>query len=386
MTRRRSFLSVSVFYAGFFTLLATQIAYWPLWLESRGLSEAEIGWAAAGGVLIRAVSGVLLPWLADLWGRPRAVLAAVCLGGTVLLAVQVAAADKPTLVVAFLLATAAMGAAMPLGEHMGYAAALRTGFAYGRARSIGSAAFIACNLAGAALIETAGLNAVVWLALAGFFAAGLAALAYPSERALRKPPRLRDAVKWFVSAPQFLAFAVAMALIHASHGVLYAYGSLYWAAAGASEMTIGGLWAAGVVFEILLFIAADRLPKITPRTLGLVAAAAGVIRFVGFALGPPIWVFWGLQILHAFSFGAAHLAIMRMIAATAPEGLRATAQGLSTAGLGGLAATAAGAMAAMLYPWAPWAAFAAAAATAALGGAALLISPSAPKPQSVGAI
>ena len=61
--------------------------------------------------------------------------------------------------------------------------------------------------------------------------------------------------------PAFLAIAAAASLIQASHAVYYGFSTLDWTAKGFDGVTIGVLWALGVVAEIVLFAFAGRLPR-----------------------------------------------------------------------------------------------------------------------------
>ena len=138
-------------------------------------------------------------------------------------------------------------------------------------------------------------------------------------------------------------------------------------------MTIGVLWALGVVAEIVLFAFAGRLPRsIGPVSLILIGAAGGLVRWAAMSLDPPDLLLLPLQLLHALSFGATHLGTMMFLSQNAPEGNRAAAQGdVSTAS--SLAMAAASALAGVLYGASGAAAYAAMAALAAAGGGFVLL-------------
>jgi PPP family 3-phenylpropionic acid transporter len=54
-------------------------------------------------------------------------------------------------------------------------------------------------------------------------------------------------------------------------------------------------------------------------------------------LEPPLPWLWGVQLLHACTFAAAHLGLIAFVSAAAPPSLTASAQGLIGAAMGGLA-------------------------------------------------
>jgi MFS transporter, PPP family, 3-phenylpropionic acid transporter len=138
-------------------------------------------------------------------------------------------------------------------------------------------------------------------------------------------------------------------------------------------VTIGILWALGVVAEIVLFAFAARLPRmIGPVTLLLTGAAGGILRWSAMTFDPSAVLLFPLQLLHALSFGATHLGTMMFLSQNAPEGNRAAAQGdVSTAS--SVAMAAASALAGVLYGASGAMAYAAMAVLAAAGGAIALL-------------
>jgi PPP family 3-phenylpropionic acid transporter len=138
-------------------------------------------------------------------------------------------------------------------------------------------------------------------------------------------------------SPSFLLFLLAASLIHASHALYYAFGTLHWRAQGFADGTIGALWALGVVAEIGLFAASGRiLAKWGAGRLLLAAGLAAALRWGLMAFDPPLWATMMLQCLHAMSFGAAHLAAMYFLSQAVPEDRGATAQGIYAAVVAGL--------------------------------------------------
>jgi PPP family 3-phenylpropionic acid transporter len=148
--------------------------------------------------------------------------------------------------------------------------------------------------------------------------------------------RLPDAVA-LVRSPLFLLFLVATSLLHGSHALLYAFGSLHWTAQGFSGGTIGMLWSIGVIAEVLLFAVSGRIiGRIGSARLLVLAGLLTVLRWSFMAFGPPFWATAVLQTLHAMSFGAAHLAAIHFLTHAIPEDRAATAQGVFSAVVAGL--------------------------------------------------
>ena len=90
------------------------------------------------------------------------------------------------------------------------------------------------------------------------------------------------------------------------------------------------LWGLGVAAEIVLFAFSGRLPKsLRPTTLLAIGGLGAIVRWTAMAFDPPTALLPALQILHAASFGAAHLGMMGFLARAVPRELAATAQGVS---------------------------------------------------------
>ena len=131
------------------------------------------------------------------------------------------------------------------------------------------------------------------------------------------------------------AIIAASALVQGSHAAYYAFGSIHWERAGVPATAIGLLWSWSVVAEVALFAwgrpLADRLG---PRGLAFVAAGAGLLRWGITAQTAALPALVLAQALHAATFGAMHLATMRVMQQAIPPAVAGTAQTLLAAGIG----------------------------------------------------
>ncbi len=119
-------------------------------------------------------------------------------------------------------------------------------------------------------------------------------------------------------------------VIQGSHALYYGFASIHWAAAGHSAAVIGLLWAEGVVAEVALFFWGRRLAdRLGPVGLSLLAAGAGALRWAVTAETAALPALAAVQLLHAATFGAQHLAAMRVLMRIVPAPMAAaTAQTL----------------------------------------------------------
>ena len=119
--------------------------------------------------------------------------------------------------------------------------------------------------------------------------------------------------------------------------MFYTFGTLHWQAQGLSAEWAGRLWAISIVVEVALFAysraVVERIGAVQLIALG---GAAGVVRWFVMGLDPGLLLLVPLQVLHVFTFGAAHLGAVHFIARTVPEGQAGTGQALYAAVTGGL--------------------------------------------------
>ena len=215
----------------------------------------------------------------------------------------------------------------------------------GPVRLWGSAAFIVATFGAGYLLDAMEPGHLIWLIVAAMgMTAAAAWLLAPLAPGRAGPPAIAPSARWLLRDPTFLAFTGAASLIQASHAVYYGFSTIDWLAAGFDGVTIGALWALGVVAEIALFAVSARLPAaMTPTVMVSIGAAGAIIRWTAMAFDPPAGVLPAVQCLHALSFGATHLGTLAFVARVAPPGLGTTVQGYILVALGLVMAVAMGA-------------------------------------------
>jgi PPP family 3-phenylpropionic acid transporter len=332
MTAERAIAArLALFYGAVFASVGVHLPYWPVWLEAKGLSAAEIGILLAASFWPRIVTNLVLPLQADRLGerrRPMVLLAAATFLGLVLFGL----AEGFWVFLALSVITGASWASiLPLGEALALRQTRERGIAYGRVRLWGSITFILAAVGGGLWIEQSGPAPVLGMLL-GTIALTLVACALlpeaPGADERRGPPSLGRLLR----LPGFLAFTAAAGLIQVSHAVYYGFATLHWRAAGHGETLIGWLWAEGVIAEVFFFmVAGSVLRRMHALQLLALAGALAALRWAMTALGTDLALLIPAQALHAASFGAAHLAAMHHLRDTIPAELQASAQGFYSA-------------------------------------------------------
>jgi len=343
-------LRLAVFFSALFAVAGTKLPYLPVWLQWRGLTNAEIAVITAAPLFLRIVAGPLIAVAADRWGDRRqaaGALSALALVGAMLL--SVAHGFWPILLVVLVGALAAMGL-MPIAETLAMSGVRRGGLDYGRMRLWGSVSFIAIGFAAGPAITAFGPSSVLWLIIAGSLATLAGALVLPPDPdaggALAQRPTLATLAATQL-APRFLLFLAGAAAVQSSHAVFYTFGVIEWQRQGLSATWCAMLWAVGVAVEIGLFAFSGAfVARLGAIGLLMAGAIAGFVRWTAMAFDPPLAVLLALQALHGFTFGAAHLGALHFMSANVPPSEAASAQALYasvTSGIGlGLATVAAG--------------------------------------------
>lgn len=336
---------VSLFYGAIFLLIGFHLPYFPVWLAWRGLSPGEIAIVLSAPLAVRIVITPVISFAADRAGDRRRVLILLAWGALAVLSLFTLASGFFAILAIAILAALFWTSVMPVTEAIAMDGVRRSGHDYGRMRLWGSLSFIAASFAGGISLQSFGASAVLWLMIAAAGCVVVAAYLLPRPvgkgrlREATSAPKIRvkDAVA-LVRQPLFLVFLAAASLVQASHGVYYAFGTIHWQSLNISPGIIGLLWAVGVIAEILLFMFSRRaVAAIGTVNLIVLAALAGILRWTITAFSPPLWVLFPIQVLHALTFGAAHLGAVHFISEAIPEKYSATAQGLYAACAAGIA-------------------------------------------------
>ncbi|ESQ79849.1 MFS transporter [Asticcacaulis sp. YBE204] len=337
-----------IFYALIFIGSGASLPYMPLWFADKGMTGAQIGFILALPLLLRAVTGPIMGIWAEtfpLFRTPLIYLAA--LGGIFygLLGAWPLFQEWRFVVFALVwcLGYSCITSISPLLDVMTIQMSKREGFNYTRPRAIGSASFIAANIAVGYGLNWLGVDLIhVWVVCL-CFAATLAA-GYVLPKAVRHidVPVTEAApvptgsgwakIRVLVGNPVFVLLLIAMGCIQAAHGFYYGFSTIIWKGQGLDGATCGYLWGTGVAAEVIFLTLGFRIRnRFGSWTLLVVAGALSTLRWLVMGFAPPLWVLWPLQTLHAASFAACYLAGLDLVNRMAPKGSESLAQTLNAA-------------------------------------------------------
>jgi PPP family 3-phenylpropionic acid transporter len=330
---RRIAWQISLFYAALFTGPGVWLPFWSAWLESRGLPATEIAIVVSGGIWLRLVAGPAAAHLVDRSGARRRAIMLLSWGCLLtFLPLWWAHSFWPLFLLAMLYAVM-WAPVTPFSENLALLAARQYGLQYGRMRLWGSISFLVTAYVSGLWLKGRADDWIWGLILAAMALLALSSHLLPDLRLPLGRPRLAGAPALrLLRNPGFLAFLAANACLQSTHAMLYTFGTLHWRNEGLSDAQIGWLWAEGVLAEVMLFAVGQQvLQRVGGVGLLLAAAAGGLLRWSLTGITGDFALLVGLNLLHAATFGCAHLGAMRLLSEGVEPDVSATAQSLYTA-------------------------------------------------------
>lgn len=305
---------LSGFYFLYFALLGTLLPYWSLYLQHLGFNAAVIGLLMAVPQLTKIGAPNLWGWLADRTGRRLGVIRLGNLAAA-LAFLPVFWADQiwsmAILLAAFsffwnaVLAQFEVVTLRTLGSQQ---------YRYSQVRLWGSLGFITAVLVVGWALDHLPVGLLPWIMSALLWLLWLGTLLLPTQS--QKPRhRVGGSLRDLLRRRDVQAFLAASFLMQASHGPYYTFYSLWLAGLGFSKLTVGLLWALGVLSEVLLFTVFHRLlGRFALKPLLVVSLLLAALRWLLIGgSGADLWLLVPAQILHAASYASFHSASIAWI-------------------------------------------------------------------------
>jgi PPP family 3-phenylpropionic acid transporter len=299
---------LSSFYLFYFASLGALLPFWGVYLQDQGFTALAIGQLMAILQATKIVAPNVWGWLADRTGRTLSIIRlASLLTWLAFLGIFAVQGFWGTALV-MIVFSFFWNASLPQMEvvtinHLG--ARMRR---YAGIRLWGSVGFILAVTVLGALVQRQGSGVVPLMALAlqvGIWITSLLVVERPVES---RPAAEGISILSLARRPEVAAFLLCGFFMQVSHGVYYAFYSIYLTEAGYASGTIGAFWAWGVVVEVLVFaIMHHLLERFGARRVLLTSLGLAVVRWLligAFVTEPVILIL--AQALHAATFGAFH--------------------------------------------------------------------------------
>lgn len=308
--------SLSAYYFFLFIPIGAAISFFPAWMRDFDLSAAQIGSIIATGYISKIGVNPVFAYLAQRFGIRRALLAGLACLSAAASSIFALSTDAATVSAAFLVWLVVGSPIVPLGESLVVSSLRRSGHSYGSSRLWGSAAVAATAVfMGIALEYDQRVLAVSVIPLAYLCLCALFLLVEDTQEADRRsakiPAALGDSppVVWL---RPFIAFVAIAAPLQALHGLYYAYNVIHFTELGISNMMISALWVVAVCGELAIYtLARARLERLAVRTMILIAAAAGVGRWLILGTVEAIPLLFAAQLLQGLTLAALALSVAK---------------------------------------------------------------------------
>lgn len=311
--------------------------YFGIWLANRGIHPEEVGIINAAPVLLMLLVNVFIGRLADRAKDWRSAIIVLSLfSGFVAFGLLFVSGFWGILLV-WTLSMMPAAATVPIVDAATLRMTQRRGTDFGIVRAWGTVGFMATTFAAGPLIAWLGDGAFAPLFVAVAVARAVLSLQLPAFRGDRSAEpvvtaptgpaagKLREIMK-----PWFIATLLGLGIVYSTHAAIGAFAALLWVEQGISEALIGPLIAFMAAAEALMMFLWTRLKfKASARHLILIAALVAAARWAAMAFSPPVWVLFGLQMLHSITFAVGYFGGIYFIANWTREEIAAEAQGFS---------------------------------------------------------
>jgi MFS transporter, PPP family, 3-phenylpropionic acid transporter len=338
-TSKRFATRLALFYGALFGLVGTHLPFFPMWLKAVGIDASWIGIITAVPAVTRFT---ILPGVTGLAERRQSLRGAMIVTAfaTALGFSVIGTQHQPLLVFAAYAVTACLWTPMvPLTDAYALRGVARYGLDYGPLRLWGSAAFVVGALACGLLVDLIAARHLIWIIAT---VAGLGAVVSLGLRRLDSPrtaPAVAHRAPALLRDSGFVAVIVAAALIQGSHAAYYTFASISWQGAGLGGLTIAGLWALGVLAEIVVFALSPRF-TLQPAWLVVIGGLSAGARWLVTAQEPSVAVLSAVQLAHGLSYGLTQVGTMGLLVRHVPGHVMARGQGYFAACSGIVASSA----------------------------------------------
>lgn len=291
--------------------------YWSLYLENQGFNYKEIGLLSSIAIITRFFAPFIWGWVADKTGkRMLLVRIATWMEACIWLAIFVISKSLQSIALLMLIFSFFQNAILAQFEGVTlFWLADKRNELYGKVRKWGSVGFITSVFGIGALLEIIPVSMLPILLLCISFLAFIWSFQIKEPQRAPAAQRALEPLLPILKRPIVFGFFIIEFILLFSHAPFYSFYSNFLKESGFSTIQIGGLWAVGVIGEIIMFAYAHILFKrYSLRTLVSICLVITSLRWwISGYFATDFWGQFSAQTMHSFSFGLFHLIAMRVI-------------------------------------------------------------------------
>ena len=305
---------LSSFYFFYFATLGAFLPFWSLYLKQTGFAADQIGELTAMLVATKIIAPYFFSWLADKTGRSLGLIRFMSLLAVLFFSGFLYRSDYQWIAAVTVAFSFFWNATLPQFEAATMLHLRSEPQRYSRIRLWGSVGFIAAVLGIGRFFDYFPITYLPWIISGLLTLNWLVALITP-EVVVMHTNKVAHNIFSVLFKPQMLAFFLVYLLLQVAHGPYYVFYSVYLQQHHYTTTMTGELWALGVVAEIFVFIWIHGLfGRFSLRTLLLSSLTLSVLRWLMIAYGVDrLLVIMFAQLLHAASFGVAHVVAIQFI-------------------------------------------------------------------------
>jgi len=306
--------SLSGFYFFYFAALGSFLPYWNLYLAQKGFNAAQIGELSAVVMATKIISPNLGGIIADKTGQPLRIIRISCFLTSVLFIGFLLKESFAWYLVISLGFSFFWNISLPQFEVATLSHLQTEPHRYSQIRLWGSVGFIIAVLCTGQYLDHQPLNTLPIIINMLFLGMWLVALIVPEVKQTQLAQSATHLLQ-LLKRREIIAFFSVYLLLQIAHRAYYVFYSIYLKELHYSSSTIGALWVAGVIAEVFLFMIMHKLLRLfSLRQIILTSVFLSIVRWliIGFAADSLYWLI-GAQLLHAATFGSAHIAAIHLI-------------------------------------------------------------------------
>jgi PPP family 3-phenylpropionic acid transporter len=338
------------FYFISFCSIGVLIVYMNLYLKRAGLTDSQLGTAAAIPSLLTVLSPPVWGILADSVRDMRRLMPVLFLGAAISFPAMLLTNNFYLLLALVVLTSFFYTPVIPLIDALTLGYIGKHGWDYGRVRMWGSMGFIVSTLLFKLILSDGAQETVkgigygllpVFIYFVAFKLLGAGwAFLVPNPSKTEAKTKLRwHELKGYLTGNLILTLAIAF-IARAAMQSYYVFFSIYLDELNVADSSKGIFWAMGVASEVgMMLLIGSVLIRIGIKRTILLGIAGITVRLFLYSLRLPVWGIIPVQTFHALTFTAFHVGLVFFMSRSLPEGARASGQTFYNAvvwGLGGV--------------------------------------------------
>jgi PPP family 3-phenylpropionic acid transporter len=305
---------LSGFYFFYFATLGCFLPYWSLYLKGIGFNPIEIGELSALLVGTKIIAPNLWGWIADHTGKSLRIIRIAAFFAALLFAGFLYTQHYFWVAWITISFSFFWNAVLPQFEAVTLFHLKNESHRYSQIRLWGSVGFIVTVLGMGWLLDKQPVTILPFAIIVLLILNWWVTLITPDSKTISDGPASLGMLQ-IIKKPEVLAFFLANILLQIAHSPYYVFYSIYLKQNHYSATVTGLLWALGVLAEIVLFIYMRRLLKrFSLRAILLLSLVLATGRWLIIGWCPD---YLGLlimaQLLHAATFGGAHVAAIHLV-------------------------------------------------------------------------